>query len=135
VIREAKFTQGHQPYAVDLESFRPRGPELSSAKISAVWFRRRRAGYTGPLQTVACAGYISECLVDPAPADAADFLARMADGRYGGHCLARWNGTELWAPGAAEDQRADYLSVLGPMLAAYPACPDGWDGWWTFRGC
>lgn len=133
MIREEKFIQSHQPYAVDLASFTPRGPDYHDAKISAVWFRRRRSGYTGPLVTVACAGYLSECLIGPAPADAADFLARFTDGRYGGHCLARWDGHNLWAPEMGEDERAQYKRLLVPMLEAYPACPDGWDSWWTFR--
>lgn len=133
--RETEFIQSHQPYAVDLESFTPRGPNWSNAKINAVWFRRKRPRGGVMILTQACAGYISECLVDPAPADAADFLARMADGRYGGHCLARWDGMTLWAPEATEDQRADYLSVLEPMLKNHPAVPEGFDGWWTFRGC
>jgi hypothetical protein len=133
VNREDRFIQSHQPYAVDLASFVPRGPDYGHAKINAVWFRRRRSGYTGPMLTVACAGYLSECLIEPAPADAADFLARFTDGRYGGHCLARWDGHNLWAPEMGEDERAQYKRLLVPMLEAYPACPDGWDSWWTFR--
>jgi hypothetical protein len=135
MIREEKFIQSHAPYAVHLGHFRPPGPERTQATIGAAWFRRRRAQNTGPMLTVACAGYLAECLIDPAPRDAADFLARMTDGRYGGHALARWDGHNLWAPEMGEDERAKYKALLVPMLAGFPAIPPGLSGWWTFRGC
>jgi hypothetical protein len=136
MIREDRFVQSHQPYAVHLDSFIPRGPG-GQASINAVWFRRRRGGWgsEGDIATVACAGYIPECQIVPPPADAADFLARMTDGRYGGHCLARWDGRSLWAPETTPAAYKAYLELLGPMLANHPAVPEGYQGWWTFRGC
>jgi hypothetical protein len=136
VIRLAKFTQSKAPYAVDLGSFVPRrdGTAWSYARISAVWFRRRRGGWDDQMLTVACAGYISECLIDPAPRDAADFLERMTDGRYGGNCEARWDGYSLWTePGWTEEARARMLAILRPMLDNHPAIPPGYDGWYSFR--
>jgi hypothetical protein len=136
MIREEKFVQAHRPYAADLASFIPRGPDPGAeARISAVWFRRKRRGYDWPPVTSACAGYIPECLVSPAPRDAADFLARMTDGRYGGKCLARWDGHNLWAPEMGEDEREGFKELLVPVLDAWPAVPPGYDGWWTFHGC
>jgi hypothetical protein len=135
MIREDKFLQSHAPYAVDLSSWTPRGPDFGGSTINAVWFRRRRQGYSGPMRTVACAGYLAECLIDPAPADAADFMARSTDGRYGGHCRARWDGFNLWAPEMGEDERAGYKCLLVPMLDNHPAVPPSYSGWWTFRGC
>jgi hypothetical protein len=142
VIREAKFIQGHQPYAVDLGSLQVTervdrtgsGAGYFRAEVRAVWFRRKRPRGGAMILTQACAGWLWD-FQDSEPADAKAFLAAHADGRYGGDCQARWDGMTLWAPGSAEDQRADYLAVLEPMLKAYPACPDAWDGWWTFRGC
>lgn len=137
MIREERFIQGHAPYAVDLASFTPRGPDFTQAKINSVWFRRRRGGWggAGEMTTVACAGYIPECLIVPAPADAADFLARMTDGRYGGQCLARWDGMRLWTTPEHNDpdHYKAYLELLGPMLANHPAVPPSYDGWWTFH--
>jgi hypothetical protein len=139
MIREDRFVQSHAPYAVDLTSFRPRGPDHQQARISAVWFRRRRGGFggSGELVTVACAGYINECLIPGLrPAGAVDFLTRMTDGRYGGDCWARWDGKRLWTVPEHNDpdHYKKYLDQLGPMLAAWPAIPEGYDGWWTFRG-
>ena len=134
MIREEKFIQSHAPYAVDLYSFTPRGPDYRQARIRAAWFRRRRGSWGGELATVACAGYIPECLITPEPVTGADFLARMTDGRYGGDCRARWDGHNLWAPEMGEDERAAYKALLVPMLDNFPAIPEGWDGWWTFRG-
>ena len=101
--REDKFVQSHAPYAVDLSSYRVGEKHESGSawcRVDAVWFRRRRSGYyNGPLQTVACFGDVHTLLDPPATAEA--FLLAHTDGRYGGDCQARWDGTELWAPGMA----------------------------------
>jgi hypothetical protein len=135
VIREDTFVQSHQPYAVDLLSFRPRDEDHTQATIDAVWFRRRRGGWGSSVEitTVACAGYLAECLLTARPADGTDFMNLSADGRYGGHCRARWDGFNLWAPEMGEDERAFYKQLLVPMLANHPAIPEGFSGWWTFR--
>ena len=133
--REEKFVQSHQPYAVDLGSYHVGAlSEHGSAwcRVNAVWFRRRRSGYNGPLQTVACAGDV-HTLLRPPSGTAEAFLLAHTDGRYGGDCQARWDGTELWAPGMSEPTRVEHLAVLRPMLEAYPELPEGFDGWWTFR--
>jgi hypothetical protein len=133
---EASFVQSHQPYAIDMESLtiteRERDRTYVWARVNAVWFRRRRA-QAGRLRTVACAGELRE-LMDPEPGDVEDFLARFTDGRYGGDCRARWDGETLWTvPELTEEQRAGYLAVLRPALAAYPAVPSGTCGWYTFH--
>lgn len=123
MIHEDRFVLSRRPYAVKLDSLR--SDEHHFARMDAVWFRRRNG------VTYACAGTLWD-LQRPVPRDAADFLARHDDGRYGGEAEARWDGKTLWAPEKSEDQRADYLAVLRPMLDNYPACPDGFDGWWRF---
>lgn len=136
MIREEKFIQGHAPYAVSLDSFWVHEPDRDHgyawAGVTAVWFRRRRAGYTGPLRTVACAGELREIL-SPPPADVKDFLARYTDGRYGGRAAARWDGRSLWAPEMGEEERAAYKALLVPMLASFPAAPPLFESWYTFR--
>jgi hypothetical protein len=98
--------------------------------VSAVWFRRRREAYNGPLRTVACAGELRGCQV-PDSSTVESFLATFTDGRYGGNCMARWGGTNLWSL-ADESARARYKGILVPMLAGYPEVPPGYDGWWVF---
>lgn len=136
MIREDRFVLSHRPYAVDLASFRTVDPnngggltaepsEWTWARINAVWFRRRRG------LTVACVGDLCD-LQRPAPTDAAEFLARHDDGRYGGDCRSRWDGNRFWSATQNPAIHAAHLALLKPMLAAYPAIPGGYQGWWRF---
>jgi hypothetical protein len=126
MIKKEKFLISDKPYAVDLDTYRSE----HHGEIDAVWFRRRREAYNGPLRTVACAGTLRGCLV-PDLSTVESFLATFTDGRYGGDCLARWDGTNLWSL-ADEYQRERLKKILVPMLAAYPEVPPGYDGWWVF---
>jgi hypothetical protein len=128
VNRTSKFTPSKRLYAVGLDSLRV--DESGEAFLGAVWFRRKRLGYTGPVVTAACSGVLWD-FQQPRPETAAQFLAAADDGRYGAHCLARWDGDSLWFLGSEED-RARHLGILRPMLAAYPEVPPGWDGWWAY---
>lgn len=128
MIKTQKFLVSRPLYAVDLDSFQAVDGTCS---VNAVWFRRRRRGYSLPLETVACCGRLWNVLQVPPPT-VAEFLAGHTDNRYGGDCVARWDGTNLWS-NADEAQRAEYAAVLRPMLAAYPEIPDGFDGWWGFE--
>jgi hypothetical protein len=133
VIREDRFAISHRPYAIDLTSLRgsrtntPNGwnPYYFDGRIDAVWFRRKNG------VTAACIGTLWD-LQHPEPADAVQFLTQHDDGRYGGDCEGRWDGERYW--GAQEPEVMEqHLAVLRPMLDAYPALPEGYDGWWTFR--
>ncbi|MGV9891701.1 hypothetical protein [Streptomyces sp. NPDC003395] len=130
MIREDRFLISRKPYAVDLASFRQteRDPDKTWAwyTIDAVWFRRRRG------ETVACIGSLRDIIDDPKPLTAQDFLHRFTDGRYGGDCHGRWDGSSYWGDVTLDTQR-QHLEVLQPMLANYPAIPPGYDGWWTFH--
>jgi hypothetical protein len=130
VIRETKFLISRKPYAVDLASFRrtERQPGNTWAwyTINAVWFRGRKT------EPVACIGDLHTLIDDPEPTDAREFLERYTDGRYGGDCHGRWDGTSHWGNVTLEQQE-QHLAILRPMLANYPALPDGYDGWWTFQ--
>jgi len=130
VIREEDFVQSHGPYAVDLDSlqitgsFDGVGGTWYQCRADAVWFRRRKG------LTVACIGELRTSQ-QPRPADTAEFLERYTDGRYGGDCFGRWDGTRYWGaqePGIA----AAHLALLRPMLERHPAIPAGYDGWWRF---
>jgi hypothetical protein len=120
--QEERFVQSHRPYAVDLASLHTRGD--GRATLGAVWFRRRRG------LTAACVGYLRDHQ-NPLPTDAAEFLARHDDGRYGGVCEGRWDGERYWGS-QVPDVIAQHLELLRPMLAGYPAIPAGHDGWYRF---
>lgn len=120
--RETRHVMSHRPYAVDLSSLRV---DHSRARLDAVWFRRRHG------VTAACIGHLWD-YQRPAPKDAAEFLERHDDGRYGGNCEGRWDGARYW--GAQEPAVIEaHLALLRPMLADLPNVPDSYDGWWTFR--
>lgn len=130
MIREDRFLISRKPYAVDLSSLqrseRDPGKTWAWYTVDAVWFRGTKN------KPFACVGSLRTIIDDPAPATAEEFLSRYTDGRYGGDCHGRWDGEKYW--GAQKPFEIDlHLSLLEPMLANYPAVPDGFDGWWTFH--
>jgi len=123
MIRDAKFLMSKRLYAVAPDSL-TLAAKTYHVSVRAVWFRRKNG------VTAACIGQLWD-FQRPAPVDAAEFLRRHDDGRYGGHCEGRWDGTRYW--GAQEPEVVEqHLALLRPMLAAYPAAPPGFDGWWRF---
>lgn len=128
--RVNKFVLSHRPYALDLSSFQVKTSQgwkgdFSSCTLGAVWFNRKDR------VTRACVGELSGVMWG-IPTDVHAFLAEFTDGRYGGNCHARWDGANFWAAGQDPEENARLLALLKPMLAAYPECPAGWDGWWRF---
>ncbi|MFE9099790.1 hypothetical protein [Actinomadura geliboluensis] len=145
MLHEDRFVMSRKQYAADLSTLHiePRtgykGREYYHGVIQAVWFRRRRRGGFGPngaVVTVACIGTLRDSQ-DTRPADGREFLQRHDDGRYGGDCQGRWDGSGYWGSESPEAM-AEHLALLKPMLAAYernpkaPTLPDGFDGWWRF---
>ncbi|MGW2010927.1 hypothetical protein [Streptomyces nigrescens] len=134
MIRDDRFLISRKPYAVDLSTVSGRQHERGdliafSGSADVLWFRRQKG------VTRACVGTLmlfSHYL--PAPLDLADphaILAADLDGRYGGDCHGRWDGTGYWGAEVPEVQR-QHLEILQPMLANYPAIPAGYSGWYTF---
>lgn len=133
--RETRFLISRKPFAVDLATLtasqHPRGDRYAlRGTVNAVWFRRQSGTTRACLGTL---GLWSHYL--PEPVDLDDPVAVLSadlDGRYGGDCHGRWDGARYW--GAQEPHvQALHLTVLEPMLANYPALPEGHDGWWTFQ--
>lgn len=133
--RTDRFLVSQRPYAVDLSSFELEtnvrdGGRLSwYGEITAVWFRRRGKG-SGRV-TVACIGRLWDYQATD-PGDVYGFLRQHDDGRYGGDCWGRWDGTGYWG---VQDLTVmqEHLKILRPMLDQFPAVPPGFDGWWTFH--
>jgi hypothetical protein len=135
VIRETRFLISRKPYAINLTTVTADQQALGDrwslrGTCQALWFRRREG------VTVACLGTLglwSHYL--PTPVDLDDptaILSADLDGRYGGDTHGRWDGENYW--GAQKPFEIDlHLAVLQPMLASFPALPDGYDGWWTFQ--
>lgn len=136
MIHETKFLISRKQFAIDLSTVtgdqHERGDWYSfSGRANAVWYRRQNG------VTRACIGTLmlfSHYL--PKPLNLNDphaILSADLDGRYGGDCDGRWDGTRYW--GAQEpDVQEQHLSILRPMLADYPSAPAAYDRWWTFQG-
>lgn len=134
MIRDNRFVISRKPYAIDLStvtgSQQPRGDlHAFSGSANAVWYRRKDG------VTRACIGTLmlfSHYL--PEPLDLEDpqaILSAKMDGRYGGDCHGRWDGTGYWGAERPEVQER-HLAILRAMLTDYPTTPAGYDGWWTF---
>lgn len=136
MIRTDKFLISQKPFAIDLATVtgeqRARGDRDAfnfSGTCNALWFRRKDG------VTRACLGTLmlfSHFLREPLDLDDPHaILSADLDGRYGGDCHARWDGTGYW--GSEEPfKQTLHLTVLEPTLANYPALPDGHDGWWRY---
>ena len=142
MIREQKHLISHAPYAVDLDSLKvrmryaqkrvggdwvedPTRP-FYNCLVRAAWFRRKSGILSAHLGTLGTSQTLP-------PANGIAVLSGFTDGRYGGHCKARWDGDNLWAPESTWDEMKEYEEFLRPMLANYPEVPSGFDGWWTFK--
>ena len=135
MIRETRFLISRKPFAVDLDTVTgsqpPRGDRHAfSGTANALWFRRQNG------VTRACLGTLklwSHYLPEPLDLDDPHaILSADLDGRYGGDTHGRWDGESYWGNVTLEQQEK-HLAILRPMLANYPALPDGYDGWWTFQ--
>ena len=126
MIREDRFVISHLPYAVKPDSLTVIDVGgIYRVTIGAVWYRRRKG------VTVACIGHLWDHQRTE-PADADEFLERHDDGRYGGNCEGRWDGSKYW--GAQDpDEINSHLKLLRPMLANYPEIPAGYVGWYVFE--
>lgn len=132
MIREDRFVLSRKQHAIKLDSFRETGRytrewdggESAYVQVDAVWYRRKSG------VTYACIGHLWDLIDTPIP-DVAQFLANFTDGRYGPTCEGRWDGTRYW--GAQEPELIEaHLAVLKSMIADYPTCPEGYQGWWRF---
>lgn len=135
MICEEKFLISRKSFAIDLATVtaeqRERGNRWSlSGRANALWYRRRRG------VTVACTGTLmlwSHYLTEPVDLnDPRSILSAELDGRYGGDCAGRWDGTSYWGHKVTLAEQEQHLAILHPMLAVYPAVPPGYDGWWRF---
>lgn len=135
MIRETRFLISRKPYAIDLSTVtgeqHERGDRIAfSGTANAVWYRRQNG------VTRACLGSLmlfSHYLPEPLDLDDPHaILSADLDGRYGGDTHGRWDGESYWGNVTLEQQE-QHLAILRPMLANYPALPDGYDGWWTFQ--
>ncbi|MFF9786354.1 hypothetical protein [Streptomyces nigrescens] len=138
MIRETQFLISRRPFAIDLSTVTAKQVKHGvsdpyynlSGQANALWIRRQ-----GGL-TRACLGTLAlfrHYLPQPVNLDDPHaILTADLDGRYGGDCHGRWDGTRYW--GAQEPALMEqHLAILRPMLENHQNPPPGYDGWWTFQ--
>lgn len=142
MIKTPIFKPSRSLYAVDLGTLsrcevgkvESTGQPLYRYEITAVWFKRRNGLDTA---NIGALWDISTDLYEETnPLEAVTFLSyALTDGRFGGDCRSRWDGSHLWSKpdtplrgGMTKD-----LRFLRQMLINYPQIPPGYDGWWTFN--
>jgi hypothetical protein len=139
--REDKFMISRAPYAIRHDTFLVKekfptytNPDGSSRRgekpyytmtVEAVWFRRK----SGILS--AHYGHLWDSSNEP-PADLLAWIENDWDGRYGGNCVARWDG-ESWWGGVTWRRQQELQPLLDDMLKNFPAAPEGYDGWWSYQ--
>lgn len=136
MIRQDRFLISHKPYAINLTTVtatqQPHAGDryALTGSCEAVWFRRRQG------TTVACIGTLglsAHYLTQPVNVDdPTAILSANLDGRHGGDTHGRWDGEYYWGA-QRPDTIEKHLTLLRPMLDAYPALPAGYDGWWRFN--
>lgn len=133
MIKLERFAISRRPYAINPDSLRitsERGNCFSQVCVDAVWFRRRNG------RTVAVFGVLRvlrDLRNGRMPCNAEEFLAAHTDGRYGGRAIARWDGSNFWAPRIPHDDAQKHQLFLAEMLDNYPAIPAGYTGWYVFE--
>lgn len=133
--RTDRFLISRKPFAIDLstvtiESTHQHDAYWLSGNCQAVWFRRKNG------TTYACLGSLNLWAhwlrEEPDVSSPEAILGNNLDSRYGGDPHGRWDGERYWGSQKPFEQ-ALHLTLLEPMLANYPAIPEGHDGWWTFH--
>lgn len=135
ITRMKRFAASKKPYAIDWDSFEVDTKEItrsdgskidfSTVQVNAVWVGRKDG------RTYVSAGQLWDSeAVSSMTRD--EFMANF-DPRYGGRVEARWNGHDLWAPGASFDEVVEWRNELEPVLDGLPEVPQGYDGWYSLR--
>ncbi|GAA3709196.1 MULTISPECIES: hypothetical protein [Streptomyces] len=138
MIRETRFLISRKPFAIDLSTVTARQVKHGDSnpyyhlhgQANALWIRRQKG------VDRACIGTLSlfrQYMREPVDLDdPRAILTADLDGRHGGECLGRWDGTRYW--GAQEPALMEqHLEILRPLLANHENPPAGYDGWWTFQ--
>lgn len=136
MIRRDRLVHSGYPYAVRPGTFtvrsRPRdldGKVVHRTSVQAFWFKGRVAAPTANMGELW--GSVVLNAGEPAP-DLERFLGEL-DTRYGGDCVARWDGRGLWHQQLSVEGEREALGLLRPALEGYPAAPEGYAGWWYAR--
>jgi hypothetical protein len=135
MIREDQFLISRKPFAINLSTVTVNREQQQDAwwlsgHCEAVWYRRRNGTTYACLGTLRLwAHWLRE---EPDVSSPEAILRNRLDSRYGGDPDGRWDGENYWGSQKPFEQ-ALHLTLLEPMIADFPALPEGYDGWWTFR--
>lgn len=134
MIRLDKHTfVGKQLYAVERDSFRtiiiPPSSSVIKCVCGAIWFKRRDGIISVSMGTLR--NYYNTDLFEE-PSGLFEFLRSYEDGRFGGDCVARFDGKNLWSDSKNVEVNKQRLKVLNSILGKFPNLPKNYDGWWRF---
>ncbi|NIL77645.1 hypothetical protein [Rhodococcus sp. B10] len=120
LTKRDKFTPSRTPYAFAPATF-------DGERVDALWASRKHG------ETVVTLG--SYRLFSFTDRDASDFdsLLSVADTRYGGNWMFRWDGTTLLHNPEFKSAFGGWQSVtekLDAVLRGFPEVPVDWDGWY-----
>lgn len=119
LVKLDKFTPSRRPYALSPVAYTV---SHGCLYVDAIWAGRKNG------RTTASFGH----LWGRYPS-IEEFIEKI-DMRYGGTSFAKWDGETLITPsGVTETLHAQYVDMLDAALRAFPAVPEGYDGWYYAR--
>lgn len=132
-IVPAAYAKSKTLYALDPATFavEPRFaadvPGRYSASVDALW-TVTKGGVTQVSK-----GVLHSSFYQVKEAFTWDYFLAHFDTRYGGSPHVRWDGTYMWAPDTPLARMNELASELDPALAALPAVPAGYEGWFALK--
>lgn len=133
-----RFAPSRKPYAFNWSTYevteipveRGDAPPLIVRRVAveAIWFGRKDGA------TYVSWGDVGLGARFPDPDDlSVEAFKTHFDPRYGGNVTARWNGSNLWAPGMHVADVVATSEMLDEYLRGAPDVPEGFDGWYSLR--
>jgi hypothetical protein len=121
LVKLDKFAPSQRPYAFLRESFQI--DQRGRATVEAIWPGRKSGVTTASFGQLG--GYRLSTLDD---------LIENIDMRYGGYSIGKWDGERLITDQSRSMSYCNSLAEqLDMVLQAFPAVPEGWEGWYYRR--
>lgn len=127
LVQQNRWAPSQRPYAIDRNTARI---DRGGWTVNALWVGRKRGATTITTGTL---HLFTAALTTPNPAATLDDALATADMRYGGDWAHQWDGQRLLVnpnDHLTPAQVAEFYDWLDARLAALPAVPVGYEGWY-----
>lgn len=132
MLVQTDFAISKKLYAINPDTIQNRytgdnhaGLPMYKVSIEAIWFRRKNG------VEVASKGFLWDHAVGK-EWTVEDFINEADTGRYGGSPIGSWDGEDVI--GVTNYQAIlELVKELDPILNAYPAIPQGYQGWYLMK--